>query len=206
MFAFGQAINLQSTLSSSMVSGSSVKMYSAKDYISDFGVKQRIFHRFRIFIHVSRLGFLADIRSKGLIPKHINAAPPKVITDYFLPEAVKILCLVPYGARDWPGMTGYCPEHFDEKQRKRISFCIRRESVAKTLGWDWSYSSNFEQSTCDIAERTFEFASNYGTIVTYDPIPSSELLVFANGCSPANPSAWRPFDSTHDDEIILHDD
>ena len=182
-------------------------MFSARDCINNPRVRAAIVCRFKTIIHVSRECHIDSIRIKGLEPRFI-ISPPIFIREYLSEKEVKILCLHPFGASFWPGMTGGALNDEKASQSKRITFSFSSENLPDRIGIDWSYYSipdygvdwgfNAEDVTVKIADRR-------GSIVSYDPVLPQFLRVFVNGASPANPDSWPSLLSVSAADIARHD-
>ncbi len=141
------------------------------------------------FIHETPYANLASIRSSGLKP-HCNNRVKKFITDIFGQDADKITCLRPCNAHSYPISSGQSPF---------MLLAIRSEKLTQNISLDWSFPDSISYGTpnylnsCNFYESAYNVAMEYGSIISYDRIELSHLLVKTVKSTDC-PSTWLPLE------------
>jgi len=174
-------------------------MTSHNNLLKDMpGVRSALIDQYQWFIHTTPEENIKSISSTGLEARSDDIAPSEVQKMFNL-KRVPILCLHPLGATICP--KGACNNYIlpiGSPDPKSVSLAVMGRNLPSRLGLDWSYewrliSNRFKMYSQDsITEFTLRIANEFGSIVSYDNIPSQNLRIFNKGNAPDNPDTWMP--------------
>jgi hypothetical protein len=164
-------------------------------------VRRAFVARFKYFIHVTPADNFDAIRAHGLKPCFDSQPPPEVLQELG-DDARNILCLHPLGAKLRPTGT---------KEPPLISLAVAAEHIPGRLGLDWSYSWVIvlgrmrQHPTMPIGEFVARIADEFGSIISYDPIPPDSLRAFCLRNESAHPLGWAPLTRVPKDQVVQHE-
>lgn len=166
-----------------------------------------LYQRYRWFIHTTPIENISAIMTGGLQPQKDRAAPQEVL-DELGQHADYRICLHPLGAKIVPGGVMINKQSaIDDDPPKVATLALCNDGLPPPVGLDWSYEwlsvvRRLGSSQLATVDAAMEAINEYGAIVTYKPIPPESLRVFCNGCSPVDPSKWRPLVGVSISDII----
>lgn len=150
------------------------------------------------FLHASRVDAFEAIKGSGLEPRNPGCAAPELVRQRLGEGADAIVCLRPMGTLDTTPNRG---DH-------QFLMAIAGDCLPSRIGLDWSFDGCWnlacivkhdlpvksdDEVFCDVIRRR-------GSVVSYEPIPSGALRVWAKGTPEDNPAQWPKLEDTNQND------
>jgi hypothetical protein len=163
-------------------------------------VRTVLIARYRYFTHISAVENFDGIQRGGLERRMPGGLVPSAVRDSISDKPEEVVCL-------WP--RGSLAMNVQKHGQTTFALALASEALPQRLGLDWSHDSwrmacvrRRDDPRKPSIEIFLEVVAGSGSIVSYDPIPPTSLLVCPIGLlASTDPVHWRRLDGSAEENI-----